>query len=91
MKQTLIAVLILITIAAFSQVVQPPKKYKLEYTEQEWSSKLQSLQAALEIMRKSTLPSNTVAQWSDSVMVLMQDIQKQVGGQLAADTTSKKK
>jgi hypothetical protein len=91
MKKSLIVILVLISLSVVSQVKEKPVRlYRLEYSEISWASKVQILMNVQEIMRKSTLPANVVAQWTDSVQSIIADIQKQVGQQMAADTTKKK-
>ena len=72
-----------------------PKVYSVSLTTDQWNSRLQTINAAKEIMRKSTLPSNVISQYSDSLSVMAQDISEQVGMQLQQeqkrDSTSKPK
>lgn len=92
MKKALIALSILSTTVAISQVVKTPeRKYKVSLTAAEWTSRLQTLSAALQIMRTSTLPANTVSQWSDSIAAFQLEINKQVVAEMNADSTSKNK
>lgn len=69
---------------------EQPKKYKVEYTQTEWQSKLQWMQICQEIMRKSSLPGNVISQYQDSLSVFIQDTYKQLQTQIAADTTKPK-
>lgn len=59
-----------------------PKTYSVKLTQQEWGSRLQTLQNAKLIMRQSSLPANVVANWSDSLDVMAGDIQRQVGAEM---------
>lgn len=65
------------------------KQYHVTLTPDEWQMRLQFLDNAKQIMAKSTLPSNVVSQWSDSLTKFQQEIVAQVQKQMA-DTTHKK-
>lgn len=74
---------------------QPTKTYSVTLTTDQWQSRLQTINASKEIMRKSTLPGNVISQYSDSLDVISRDIQEQVGAQIQreqkADSTKSKK
>lgn len=65
------------------------KQYHVTLTPDEWEMRLQFLDNAKQIMAKSTVPSNVVSQWSDSLTKFQQEIVVQVQKQMA-DTTHKK-
>ena len=61
------------------------KTYTVTLSQKEWESRLQTLQNARVIMRQSTLPGNVVSAWTDSLDLMVSDISRQVGAQLAAE------
>lgn len=61
------------------------KTNTVSLTQTEWGNRLQTLQNTKEIMRKSTLPGNIISAWSDSVDVMIKDVNEQVGAQLQAE------
>lgn len=74
---------------------QPTKTYSVSLTTDQWQSRLQTINASKEIMRKSTLPGNVISQYSDSLSVMAQEISEQVGAQIQreqkVDSTKPKK
>lgn len=68
----------------FKQQTIPEKKYKVEYTLQEWGTKLQVMDYIKNTLRQSDLPSRQVAYISDSLLTpLEQEISLQVNRQVA--------
>lgn len=65
------------------------KQYQVTLTPDEWQMRLQFLDNAKQIMAKSTLPSNVVSQWADSLTKFQQEIISQIQKQMS-DTTHKK-
>lgn len=78
----LIAMAFCFFIIAWQAVKDANKTYSVKLTQQEWGSRLQTIQNAKLIMRQSSLPANVVANWSDSLDVMAGDIQKQVGAEM---------
>lgn len=73
-----------------TMVSQPPnptdKKYKVEFTLQEWGVKFQQIDYIKNTLRQSDLPSRQVAFITDSLLTpLQQEISLQVNQQVAAE------
>lgn len=92
MKQLLIYLSIIVTVSVLTSFIRPkgkeqPKKYPMNLTQEQWVSRLQWLENAKEVMKKSVLPSNVSSQWQDSLSLFQQEISEQIGSQIKADTT----
>ncbi len=75
----------------FSQLSQKPqKKYHLSYTSEQWRAKIEALDNAKEVMRKSTYPGTVISQVQDSLTAIISDINTQISAQIAADTVKSK-
>ena len=86
MKQGLLLAVLFISIGVIAwKKDQAPKTYTVTLSQREWESRLQTLQNARTIMRQSTLPGNVVSAWTDSLDLMVADISRQVGAQLAAE------
>lgn len=72
------------------------KTYTVSLTQEQWGAKLKVLSDAKEVMRKSSYPGTIISSVTDSLDVLVKEINEQVGGELQreaakakADTTHK--
>ena len=74
-----------VLLLAFTFIGAPEKKYSVSLTQEQWSARLQFINNAKEIMRKSSYPGSTIAQVSDSLDVIGKDISEQVGRELQAE------
>ena len=93
MKSTL-ALLAVISIFIFSFKTWEDKKFKVEFTQQEWEARYSWIETAKAQLRQSDLPSKTVVFINDSLLGKFQnDLANQLRPQFlaASDTTKKKK
>lgn len=85
-----IVLLFMVALFAFKPKGTLPKTYPVSLTTDQWQSRLQTINAAKEIMRKSTLPGNVISQYSDSLDVMAKEISEQVGSQLQSEAAKAK-
>lgn len=92
MKQNLVLAFLILCIflLAFRNGV-PGKRYPFSLTEQQWNSRITFIQRGLLIMRTSSYSGTEISAAQDSLVQFMQEIQQQVGPEIAADSTKTKK
>jgi len=83
----------MIALLAFG-IIEDQKKFKVEFTQQEWQDRYDGITIAREQLKKSDLPSKTVVYVSDSLLGKFQaDLVAQLAPQIQAamkDTSDKK-
>lgn len=58
---------------------QAPKTYTVSLTQEQWGAKLKVLSDAKEVMRKSSYPGTIISSVTDSLDVMVKEINEQVG------------
>jgi hypothetical protein len=92
MKQNLTIIVVLamaIGLVAFG--INEDKKYKVEFTQNEWQARWNWIETAKDQLRRSDLPSKTVVFINDSLLGrFQQELAVQLQPQFAADTIKSK-
>ncbi len=68
----------------------PTKTYTVSLSYEQWAARARFVNDAKEIMRKSSYPGNIISQVSDSLEIIVKDINEQVGTQLLRESESKR-
>lgn len=66
------------------------KKYKAEFTQEEWNARYSWVSIARAMLEKSNLPINEVKPLNDSLSKFLNELSMQIIPQLPKDTTKKK-
>lgn len=66
------------------------KTYSVSYTQDQWINKLKLLSDAKEVMRKSSYPGTVISSVTDSLEVLIKEINEQVGGEVQREAAKAK-